>query len=310
VRSEEINKILNRVYRLFKEGAFEDAVTLLEDGLKIDFEDPQIAYALKCANFWLERVEKLAFTSGKYEKAEFLTLQWINFSKFLNQIGESSEKCLFNLKQFIFGTAMHYYIEILEDSDIFDAEILLKIGKCYKAVGNYEKAIEYLVLGNQQKSGCAELLAELGDCYSLINETKFAKLFFREAFFLNPKEIPIESLESGMIKKLVEAVREKEIPDELLNDWIPVFGTIFGVFNIKRELKALEFGKLKQVIFSLEKEVREKTQDVKHMIPKLINHYFWLIDHYINTRDDKSKIEEICAKIKDLDYDVYLEYTQ
>jgi tetratricopeptide (TPR) repeat protein len=214
------------------------------------------------------------------------------------------------LRQFVFGTALYYYIDLLEESDIFDAEILLKIGRCYKAIGNYEKAVEYLLIGNQQKSGNAEILAELGDCYGLINEMRIAKAFFREAFFINPNEIILENLESGMIRKLIETVRSNDIPESQIKEWIPVFGSIYGVFNIKRELKALEFGRLKQAIHGLEKETRERTSPAEYMVPRLLNHYFWLIDHYICTGEDKSKIEEVLAKIKLLDNDIYLEYTK
>jgi tetratricopeptide (TPR) repeat protein len=310
VKNEETIKILNRVYKLFKEGFFSEATKLLEDALKIDFEDSQITSALKCANFWEERFERMETMSGKYEKAEYLVLHWSHFSKFITQSGEASEKCLFHLKQYVFGSALRFYIDLLEESDIYDADILLQIGRCYKAIGNFEKAIEHLLIANQQRNGCAEIIAELGDCYSLINETRMSKAFFREAFFINPNELALDSFDSGMIRKLVETVRGKEIPNAEINEWIPVFGTIYGVFNVKRELKALEFGKLKQAIHSLEKETREKTETSKRIIPKLLNHYFWLIDHYICAGEDKSKIEEVLGKIKMLDNDIYLEYTK
>ncbi len=298
------------MYKLFKEGLFEDAIPLLEDALAIDFEDPQIISALKCAQFWEERFERLDALSGKYEKAEYLVLHWSHFSDFISHGGDATEKCLFYLKQFVFGSALRLYIDLLEESDIYDADILLQIGRCYKAIGNYEKAIEHLLIGNQQKNGSAQIIAELGDCYSLINETRISKAFFREAFFINPNELNIDSFDSGMIKKLVSAVREKEIPETEINEWIPVYGAIYGVFNVKRELKALEFGKLKQAIHSLEKDVREKTETSKRLVPRLLNHYFWLIDHYVCAGEDKSKIEEVLAKIKTVDFDIFCEYTK
>lgn len=310
VNNEETVKILNRVYRLFKEGLFEETIGLLEEAITIDFENPQITSALKCANFWGEKARKLETLASKYEKAEYLILHWSYFSGFITQIGETSEKCLFNLKQFVFGTALFYYIDLLEESDIFDADILLKIGRCYKAIGNYEKALEYLLIGNQQKSGNAEILAELGDCYSLINELRIAKAFFREAFFINPNDVSIDNLESGMIRKLIGIVREKEVPEQVIREWIPVYGTIYGVFNIKRELKALEFGRLKQAIHGLEREIRDKSSPAANSVPRLLNHYFWLIDHYICAGEDKSKIEEVLSKIRLLDHDIYIEYTK
>jgi tetratricopeptide (TPR) repeat protein len=95
VNNEETVKILNRVYRLFKEGLFEEAIKLLEEALKIDFEDPQITSALKCANFWDEKIRKLETLNSKYEKAEYLILHWSYFSGFVRS--EKPRKNVFSI---------------------------------------------------------------------------------------------------------------------------------------------------------------------------------------------------------------------
>ena len=95
-----------------------------------------------------------------------------------------------------------------------------------------------------------------------------------------------------------------------LAEWVPVYGLLYGVLNVKRELRALEFGKLKQAIFALENEVRDGDPSRRDVLaPKLINHYFWLIDHYVNVNDDRARIHEVLLKIKLLDPDVYKRYT-
>lgn len=308
--NEAIIKILNKVCNHFKDGLFENAIELLERALKIDYEYNGVTSALKYATFWKERKERLLSIAESYEKAEFLMDQWELFSKFLYQIGETSERCLYNLKQYVFGAALKNYHKLKEASGLYDIDVLVKIGRCYKAVGNFDKAIEYLVIANQQKSCSPEILAQLADCYSLINEVRISKAFFREAFFLGPKEISLVSLDSGMIHKLIKEIKKTGVPDDLLAYWIPVYGTIFGVFTIKRELRPLEFGKLKQAIYSLEKKLGEKNEIQAGLVPTLINHYFWLIDHYISAREDKSKIEEVLLKIKDIDLRIYNEYIQ
>jgi len=89
-----------------------------------------------------------------------------------------------------------------------------------------------------------------------------------------------------------------------------VYGVLYGVFNVKRELRALEFGKLKQAIFALENELKDASAETRSvLVPRLINHYFWLIDHYVNVNDDKTRINEVLLKIKLLDTDVYNRYT-
>ena len=61
--------------------------------------------------------------------------------------------------------------------------------------------------------------------------------------------------------------------------------------------------------YFLEKSLIEnKLEDEKKMIPRLITKYFWLIDHYICSRNSRDKIEEILKKIKELDNSVYEMY--
>ena len=92
-------------------------------------------------------------------------------------------------------------------------------------------------------------------------------------------------------------------------EWLPVYGALDGVLNVKRELKALELGKLKQSIYMLENELREKdVKNKKILVPRLINYYFWLIDHYMSGTVEKPKIDEILLRIKLLDEKIYNRY--
>ncbi|MBN2444744.1 MAG: tetratricopeptide repeat protein [Spirochaetales bacterium] len=307
---EEIPKILNNVFLHFKEGLFDEAIQLLEEVLKIDFEYKGVTSALKCATFWSEKKKKLVNVNDKFERAEFLLGQWDFFTQFLTHIGETSERCLYSIKQFAFGKALKLYLEIFDDSGFYDADVLLKLGRCYKALGNFDKAIEYLGIAHQQRTGSAVILAELADCYSLINEMRISKALFREAFFIEPKAINLLAIDSGMIQNLIKKCLEKGLRKEELSTWIPVYGTIYGVFSIKRELRPLEFGKLRQSIYALEKELAGESEDKHIKKPILINHYFWLIDHYVSTGEDTAKIEEVLQKLKHIDSTIYHEYIQ
>ena len=44
-------------------------------------------------------------------------------------------------------------------------------------------------------------------------------------------------------------------------------------------------------------------------MPRLINRYFWLIDHYLAAGEQRERIEEVLEKIRDLDPQVHREYT-
>jgi hypothetical protein len=104
----------------------------------------------------------------------------------------------------------------------------------------------------------------------------------------------------------VSALGYKE--DELC-EWIPVYGYLWGVFSVKRELKQMEAGRLKQSIFSLETEYNANLSRQRLLKPRLLNHYFWLIDHYESSREDTHLIEETLLKIKVTDPDIYKMYT-
>jgi tetratricopeptide (TPR) repeat protein len=304
-KENEIMQILNRVYLHFKEGEFDQAIELLERALEIDFEYSDIANALKCANFWREVTERSESVGGDYERGEYYLSQWKVFAGFVSRMENVSERCLFSLKFYIFGRALSHYLSLYNEAEGPDPAILLRIGRCHKGRGNFESAIRFIEEASRQKREDAGILAELADCYSLVNENRVAKVFFREAFFLDPQGIELSYLESPMIQRLMGKLRERFSEPEI-RDWIPVYGVIYGLFNIKRELRPLELGKLKQAIYQLEKELEQKRQGP--LVPRLINHYFWLIDHYLSCGEERAKIDEILARIKNLDPGVYKEY--
>lgn len=303
-RDDDIAQILNRVYVSFKDGAFGPAIELLEKALAIDFEDPDVTNALKCANFWHERLEGVARIAGDYEKGEFYLNQWKVFGDFVTRMESLSERCLFALKYHVFGLALEHYLSMHNEGDTGDPEILFRIGRCHKCRGEYDDALRFLEPAGQLRRQDAAILAELADCYSLINENRAAKIFFREAFFLNPPAVELAYVESPIIQRLVVSLRERFGAVDV-REWIPVYGNIYGLFNVKRELRPLELGKLKQGIHQLEKEIQEGL--VEHT-PRLINHYLWLIDHYLTSGEERARIDEILGRIRELDPDVFREY--
>jgi tetratricopeptide (TPR) repeat protein len=177
-------------------------------------------------------------------------------------------------------------------------------------MGEYENALEYLETVGQRSKEDPAVLAELGDCYALVNETKAAKAFFREAFFIGPQKVTLTFLESGLIVKLIERLKDMGYAGRELAEWMPVYGVVFGVFNVKRELRPLEYGKLKQSIYSLEKRIDEEHSAAEddYSVPRLLNRYFWLIDHFVISKENRERIEEIIQKIKVLDANIYDQY--
>ncbi len=307
-KEEKITELLNEVSSLLREDRYEEAITLLERGLKIDFEYPGIATSLKIVNFWRDKFERHSGITDNIQRTEYLLAQWTNYKKFSFTMRDIPDFVDMTLKNKVFSLALEDNLKSVDTTNRYDIHNLIQTGKCYKGIGDYDNAIVYFEEANNLENNNPEILSELADCYSLIEEEKLSKVFFREAFFINPQEINILTLESPIIKKIIYQIYDMGYSFEEIPHWIPIYATMWGVFNIKRELKPLELGKLKQSIYTLEQKLNEGGEEPS-LVPKLINRYFWLIDHYQISNEEQSKIDEILEKIKSLNPTIFKEYT-
>jgi tetratricopeptide (TPR) repeat protein len=301
--------LIQKAYDSLKASDAESALAALEAALKIDYEDQEVVYALKCLNWWRDRVKQLPDIFDYYDKGGFILSQWRAFYSFLDKIGEQYDPCLYALRHYIFSMALQAFQGVLGDGiNEHDPGLLLQVGRCYKGVGNYDQALKYLEQAINFKREDGETLSELADVNALLEESRAAKVLFREAFFLDPQGIDLRSMESEMITRICNRVRLLGYEGTELAEWIPIYGCLFGVFSVKRELKSVELGRLKQSIFSLENEIRSGQGNNNLLRPRLINRYFWLIDHYENARADPGMIEETMLKIKIIDPAIYERY--
>ncbi len=303
-RSGKLRELLSAAYDCARKGDFKNAESNLEDALRADFEDEEVLSSLKCVHFWKERFDRFDNTGTGLERGDILIREWKAFHYFLDHIAGAEEDCLYALKQWVFSSAYEAYRSFARETDAQDPELQFRLGLALKGCGDYQHAVEHLELASAGDGENAGYLAELADCYAFINEVKVSKVFFREAFYINPQGIDLQFLESLMIRRLIDEVESKGYSEEIAKEWIPVFGVLYGVFSVKRELRPLELGKLRQSIYSLEKRMGESDEQEK-LVPRLINRYFWLIDHYISIKDSKTKIDEVLEKIRILDQQVY-----
>ena len=303
-RSGELRELLSAAYVCAREGDFGNAEANLEEALKADFEDEEVISSLKCIHFWKERFDRFDETANDFEKGDFLLREWKAFHTFLDRVPQAVAECLYALRQWVFSAAFDTYQRFARVNEGNDPELHFRIGLCLKGTGDYQHAVEYLEKASGSDGENAGYLAELADCYAFLNEVRVSKVFFREAFYIDPQGIELQYLESLLIRRLIDEVNGKGYSEAVAREWIPVYGVIYGVFSVKRELRPLELGKLRQSIFALEKRIVEQS-DEPHLVPRLINRYFWLIDHYISIKDSRTKIDEILNKIRDLDQEVY-----
>jgi tetratricopeptide (TPR) repeat protein len=300
-------ELLRKAYADLKDRDAVSAEAALENALQIYFEDPEVNFALKCVKWWLERIKKLGGFQEAYDKGGFILSQWKSFFSFLERIGSAAfEPCLYAVRRFVFSSALEYFQDVLgEGENQHEPALLLQVGQCYKGIGNYDLALRYLQQAVRFRREDGKTLSELADVNALLDETRAAKALFREAFFMDPQGVDLPNMESGMIVRLRDRVASMGISGPELPEWIPIYGAIFGVFSVKRALKPVELGKIRQSVFSLESEIRSGPDNVRILRPRLINRYLWLIDHYENAQEDPALIEETMLKIKIIDPGIF-----
>ncbi len=311
------NNGLSQAYELLKEGKPALAKPLLEDALADDLDNKEILFTIRCANFWKEELQVVEHILLPFEKGERIIEGWKRFVTVIaDMMQESCEASFYVVRRGIFTLALEYYQQHLEDpQQILRAEAYRKAAFCHKQLGAFETALTYLKEANTlldnitKREDAAPILAEMADCYALCGQDNYAKVFFREAFFLGANKIDFIFLDSELIYRLVELVRQFGYPDRVMKEWIPVYGVLYGVLNINRPLRPIEFSNLKRDITSLENEIQSSTSEISLLVPRLINKYFWLIDYYMYINDDREKINDTLRRIRLLNEDVYKKYT-
>ena len=307
----QANTGLIKARELLMQGNSEQARKLLEETLSKDLQNQEIIFTLKCATYWSQRLPGILQLPTPLERGESLISQWNQFLDFISN-SQCFEQSIYSVKYGVFSLALENYQQLFNESNkAHKAEVFRKAGLCYKKLENFENALNYLREANTLLPEHAPIIAEMADCYALCGEEKISKVLFREAFYLDSQKIKLEFLESDLITTLICRVQEKGYEESVLKEWIPVYGVLFGILNIKRELKVFEFGKLKQTVFSLENELKESGSNPAILIPRLINHYFWLVDYHINSNDgtrSRQEINDILLKIKLLDPEIHAMY--
>jgi tetratricopeptide (TPR) repeat protein len=310
IEQENVSVLLSNAYESLRSVDLAAAAELLDRALAADYEHPEVLYALKCANFWTDRLARLDSMPNPFERGEYILAQWKSFSSFSSKLEGDFERARYAFKRFAFSLALQYYASLPpEEKESHEAELALRMGRCHKGSGDFDAALHCLEAATQSRKDDAEVLAELADTYALGGDNRSSKALFREAFYLAPQRIDLDFLESEMIRRLIERVGELGYAGPELAEWLPVYGTLLGVFTVKRELKAVEAGKLRQSIYQLENELKENVDERTILVPRLINRYFWLIDYSMAAKEDRAKIDEILLKIRLLDGSIYKQYT-
>ena len=301
---------LTKAYKFLSEGNLAQAREVVMQAFGDNFDSPELKFTHWCCSYWFDFVQNLPRMEA-YEQGDGLIARWKSFRQDYEKQEDFQQKAIYNLQQGIFNLALGAYELTKEEGTQSQlADLYRKKGLCCKKLGKYETALNFLSEAYRISPQSAVILAEMADCLALCGEEKNAKVLFREAFFIDAQRIEIEFLDSELICCLIRQVKEKGHTGAALLEWIPVYGVLYGVFNVKRELRPQEAGRLRQEIFAKENEIKDPSNDSKILIPKLINMYFWLIDHYARTNEGNDKINECLLQIRVHDESIYRMYTK
>ena len=305
-----VQNILKPVFDKLKEGDVDSACSLAAKVLENNLDNEYVKCVYNAIIFWKEKLSISVTRSTLFDRGEYLFSQWSGFLQFMKRYDEKCDAVIYALKGCVFNIIVELYSLSLRKNLLENrVQVYRKLGLCYKMLGRYEKAIEFLKYASSLDATSSSILAELADSYAMCGDERMSKVYFREAFFKDAVSVQKDFLESEAIKSIIDMLDEMGFRDTELLAWVPIYAVLGGLFSVKRQLKAVELGKIKQEIFLLETSVKEnKSRNVRLEIPRLINSYFWLIDHYSRDSSNKAKIDELLLRIKLLNEDVYYSY--
>ncbi|VDB00314.1 hypothetical protein S1OALGB6SA_1392 [Olavius algarvensis spirochete endosymbiont] len=304
-----IDDLITKGYRLFETGHFVEARKFLDAAHSLNYENPEVKTALRACGYWRQRQQNLETIYDDVAKGDYLYRQWKHYTgKYQTDFEHPLDEGSACIKKWVHTEALSYYRK--QAFGTSDIEAFFQAGRCQKALGNYEECISMLKEAVGLSGGSdSRSLAELADAYALIGESQWAKVLLREALFLNASVIELDEIISPLFRRLIDRL-SKEIESENLNfsEWLPVYGAIWGVLDVKRELSAVEYGKLKRSIYALKSEIAISNEREAVLAPKLINHFLRLIDHYQITGTNHEAIDDVLVNIKLLSPAIYRNY--
>ena len=196
--SSDVKELINRSYRHFEAGEFADARHCLDEAHALDFENAEVRSALRACGFWQQRSNGLQEISGDEQRGDYLRRQWRRYDReYSLGLEHSLKDGNSRLKIWVHSTALESYEKQLTESS--DPGLLLKVGRCQKVLGRYEKSLSTLERALREAGDSdARLLAELGDTYALVGETKAAKVLLREALFTDARALELDEMASPL----------------------------------------------------------------------------------------------------------------
>jgi len=279
-------------YDLIRNGKINEALVFFEENFR-RFLDKDSECVIKVIKYLLSKVKKIKDLKDPYRIADTIVSEWPKILGNINLEGCSENvELIESVKYYLFFTALKYYTQIIDNINqddvlvVRDTDLMLKISRCYRELRMEDKAIDILEEVRSYNQTDSVVLSILGDLYFQMGDIDRAKLFFREAFFWDPQRIELDEVRCPIVKTLMKTVKANGYRNEEVNEWIPVYGAIENIFDVRRELSKEEVDILIRRIQALESDFLKHREWRNITEPRLINSYLWLIDYYYLQLED------------------------
>ncbi len=314
---DNFEEMINQGCEYLKTGKFEQAEKTFNNLLENGGFACEIDTGLICAKYWNNRKAIMDRMVQGLKRANYLLDEWKIFKSFLNKIQLDKEQEKKNISafdwdiilltgHFVLSIAIDDLIEEYQKQAFPDIDLLIRIGEIFLELEYYEKAVEAFEYSRVFKKKDPYILSLLADAYFGCGNVNKAKVFFREAFFLNPDNVPLDKIKCSIIHGLVDIVKDNNY--EKVAPWIPVFGIITNNFDVARELSEDE---ARELVIEIERlEIQYKSTNNENFLPYLLSKYLFLIDYLDKQIGIKDEADKLINKIKEFDpkiYDLYRE---
>lgn len=292
-----------------QQGNLQQTLDIMEEIFSTNPNFTGVIETIKSIKFWQNRWPKSFQLPQGQDRANYLLNEWSNYTQYTINSHIDYEKIIIYLKNYIFKNIIKNLIYSYQQSDVPNIDILLQIGEIFLCIEEYDKSIEAFEYARLFKKKDSHLLTLLGEAYYQNKVFDKSKALFREAFLHDPQKVPIHLINVEFISQIIEHIKKiKNYNEKQIREWIPIYGVLLNIFNVKREITAEELSRLNMEIQELENEYNNKKIRDEILLAKIINRYFWLIDYYTLQNKNNDYINIYQNKLKEIDHDIYQKY--
>lgn len=229
-------------------GAIQDLHALRLEEAKKAFHEYQDIYPngesvddkLKLSFFLLDGLAKVS--GAAFEEPDGLCHLWEDFENYAKSIGVDDGHLITGIKKSFFKNV----VDTISRYELAGAPFLadqMPTGYVYIQAGDYDRAITSLQACLPLSSANAHIYGYLGDVYMLRGDPLYARMFYLEAFLIDPIAIDWRHFKDGELIALKEQIQEdQEVDHAIAAHWLPSYAYVRGMFKPKaiRQLEVLK----------------------------------------------------------------------